>query len=145
MSSCEDQHPPDAPAKAKSRPAGLRVEASFCAAIQELDGGSHGGGGLWEGGGTIQGESALGALSSFQKITNKCIFGYRKIGNPILQFIMRLHLTIIIHNNMLNYQVLEMYQFVLVSQLKTHPGSPRGLSPQLQLLPGAQYYSSDYQ
>lgn len=41
----------------------LGLEMSWSAS-QGYAGGSHGGGGLWEGG-TIQGESALGVLSSF--------------------------------------------------------------------------------
>lgn len=66
LCTCVGRHPPDAPEKAISLPVGFRVETPFCAATQEFDGGSHGGGGLWEGGGTIQGESAL-RISSFRK------------------------------------------------------------------------------
>lgn len=67
LSTWEARHTPDAPEKAASRLVGLRAETPFCAATQELDGGSHGGGGLWEGGGAIQGESALGMLSLYTK------------------------------------------------------------------------------
>ena len=55
-------HTPVLAGKAHSRPAALRVEMLFCGPSQGSDGGSHGGGGLFEVGGAIQAGSALGAV-----------------------------------------------------------------------------------
>ncbi len=49
----------DSPVLAHARPVALRLEAMFCGSSQGPTGGSHGGGGLLEVGGTIQGASSL--------------------------------------------------------------------------------------
>lgn len=52
-------HPPVLAGKAHSLPEAFTLEAFFCGEFQRSAGGSHGGGGLVEVGGAIQGGSAL--------------------------------------------------------------------------------------
>lgn len=59
--------------KAHTRPVALRLETLFCGSSQGLTGGSHGGGGLLEVGGAIQGGSALEVLLLPSLITERWI------------------------------------------------------------------------